>query len=333
MVGNTCVIKLDMIGRNLTWTHVLCCALMPAVALAQDKPSATAAPELPFASQIKKAVVFIQTDCRTAKGIEPKIGTGFLLFVPEPRIGADRGFQYLVTNRHVAQPGIEDSKPCEVAGYHIRLNLKAPAKDQPASVLVPLGGDSAWFFPTDDSVDLAAMPIKVDDKLCDFVAVPFNMLSDQTGDALREGDEVLFTGLFIQYMGQSRMQPIVRSGTVAMLPDEPFPTTLKKPGHVYLTEVHAFGGNSGSPMFVDVAGPRRGKFGYDFKLLGVVAGEVFETSDFHLQIVTSLNGEVSANSGISVVVPASDIKALLTRPDLQKLRDDTVAREKSEPKK
>ena len=88
---------------------LLCCSLAASSAFPQDRQPGTADP--PFTSQIKKAVVFVQTDCQTVKGRESHIGTGFLLFLPEPRIGADRGFQYLVTNRHVVQPGIEDSKP------------------------------------------------------------------------------------------------------------------------------------------------------------------------------------------------------------------------------
>jgi hypothetical protein len=228
-----------------------------------------------------------------------------------PRLGPDKGFLYLITNRHVVRPGVENETLCQVADYQLCLNLKAPDKGEIASRFVPLGGGAPWFFPPDSSVDLAALPLVLPSDVFDYEAIPFTLLSDQNGDALREGDQVLFKGLFIQYAGQTRMQPIVRSGSIAMLPDETLPTTLKKPGHVYLAEVHSFGGNSGSPMFVDVGGPRRGKFGYDFKLLGVVSGEVYETADFQLQVAATFNGQVAANSGVSMVVPASDVKASL----------------------
>ena len=307
----------------------IACWLASSLALAQTQPPSTASASAPFTTQIKKAVVFIQTDCRTPQGVESHVGTGFMLSVPDPRLPADRVFLYLITNRHVIQPGIENSKPCDVVGWYVRLNLKARANDQRGSRLVPLGDvKNLWFLPTDDSVDLAALPLVPDEKLYDFVAVPFAMLSDQKSDALTEGDAVLFTGLFIQYMGQTRMQPIVRSGSLAMLPYEALSTTLKKSGHVYLAEVHAFGGNSGSPMFVDVGGLRRGKLGYEFKLLGVVSGEVFETADFQLQVATTYKGDVSANSGISIVVPAGEIKALLESSDAQKKRDEAIAKEK-----
>jgi len=308
----------------------IACGLASSLALAQTQPPPTASVPPPFTTQIKKAVVFIQTDCRTPQGVESHVGTGFILSVRDaPRLPADWAFTYLITNRHVVQPGIEDSKPCDVVGSYVRLNLRAHANDQPGSRLVPLGDlKNLWSFPTDDSVDLAALLIALDEKLYDFMTVPFAMLSDQKSDALTEGDAVLFTGLFIQYMGQTRMQPIVRSGSLAMLPDETLLTTLKKPGHVYLAEVHAFGGNSGSPMFVDVAGLRRGKLNYEFKLLGVVSGEVYETADFQLQVATTYKGDVSANSGISTVVPAGEIKALLESSDVQKKRDEAIAREK-----
>jgi hypothetical protein len=308
-----------------------CCALLSHAALAQDKqvpPTPPTPPQPPFGSEIKKAVAFIQTECRTPKGKETYAGTGFFLIMPDSRLGTDRGFAYLITNRHVVQPGIENSTPCDIDGYSLWLNLKARSDGQVTSQRVPLLGAS-WYFPTDDSVDLAALPLSPNRDVYDSETVPLSVLADQKADALREGDEVLFAGLFIQYPGQTKMEPIVRSGSIAMLPDETMPTTLKKPGHVYLAEVHSFGGNSGSPMFVDVGGLRRGQIGYSFKLLGVVAGEVFETADFQLRVATTLNGEVTANSGISVVVPASEIKALLETPQIQKLRDEGVAAEKS----
>lgn len=113
------------------------CGLATNLALAQNQPPITAPPPLPFTAQIKKAVVFIQTECRSPQGIENVVGTGFLLLMPDPRLRDNRGFSYLITNRHVVQPGIENSKPCDVASYYIRLNLKARANGQPGSQLVP----------------------------------------------------------------------------------------------------------------------------------------------------------------------------------------------------
>ena len=56
-------------------------------------PAASAAPPtLPFTTQIKRIVVFIQTDCRVGEGVVSHVGTGFFVFVPEPRLSGDVGF-------------------------------------------------------------------------------------------------------------------------------------------------------------------------------------------------------------------------------------------------
>ena len=302
-----------------------CCVMLAASQTLAHGQSAPA----PFTAQMKKAVVFIQTDCKATPRNSSHSGTGFYVWMPEPRVGPDSGFMYLVTNRHVVEPGIEDSKPCNVVGRSVRVNLKANDSGSPSSELVPLeNGGGEWFFPSDDSVDLAVMPVNPDQNKFDFQTIPVSMFADAKSAGIVEGDAVLFAGLFIQYMGRTRIQPIVRSGSIAMIPGELIPTTLKKLGRVYFTEVHAFGGNSGSPMFVDLAGLRRGKLGYEFKLLGVVAGEVFETADFELQVNATFKGDVTANSGISVVVPVDELKTLLDSPPLQKKRDAAVAKAK-----
>ena len=303
----------------------LCCGLLAGSVFAQDQPTSPS-PPAPFITQLKKTVVFVQTECKASPRNELHSGTGFFVFVPEPRLG-DRGFTYLVTNRHVVQPGIEDSKPCDVVGRSVRLNLKPGNGQNLSSQLVPIDGGATWVFPSDESVDLAVLFVNPDAKMYDFQVISTSMFGDQKSAGFIEGDSVLFAGLFVQYVGRARIQPIVRSGSLAMIPDETLPTTLKKPGRLYFAEVHAFGGNSGSPMFVDIGGLRNGKLGYDFRLLGVVAGEVFESANFELHVNTSLKGDVAANSGISVVVPADELKTLLDSPVLKKQRDEVVTKE------
>ncbi|MBV8436027.1 MAG: hypothetical protein JOY95_00765 [Silvibacterium sp.] len=84
-------------------------------------------------------------------------------------------------------------------------------------------------------------------------------------------------------------------------------------------------------MFVDI-NKFSNKLGYDYKLLGVVSGEVFESSDLSLQVTTSYRGNVAANSDVSVVVPAEEVKAILYSSELEKLRNDAVAASLSAPK-
>ena len=109
-----------------------------------------------------------------------------------------------------------------------------------------------------------------------------------------------------------------------MLPKDLIDTTLKKPGRVYLAEAHSFGGNSGSPMFVDI-NKFQTSFGFNYKFLGVVAGYVPEDNDFTFQASPDYSGKVKANSGICIVVPAEELKRILYSQNMTKGREDFVA--------
>ena len=95
-----------------------------------------------------------------------------------------------------------------------------------------------------------------------------------------------------------------------MMPDEPLKTTTGKMGTVYLGDVHTFGGNSGSPVFVDIAGLRpNGVFQLDdYRFLGVVNGYYYEDSDFNLEVATTVKGTQHSNSGVTMIVPADFLK-------------------------
>jgi hypothetical protein len=111
-----------------------------------------------------------------------------------------------------------------------------------------------------------------------------------------------------------------------MIPNEPITTTLGHPGRLYLADLHAFSGNSGSPVLVNVAGYRNGAIafgGVGYRLLGVVSGYVIETEKLELKVTTSITGFGKANSGVATVVPADELKELLDSEDLRKLRDQS----------
>jgi hypothetical protein len=116
------------------------------------------------------------------------------------------------------------------------------------------------------------------------------------------------------------MEPIVREGVVAMIPDGDLVTTTGKRGKVYLVEVHAFHGNSGSPVFVDV---RRNNIGYDYRLLGIVSGGYSEGEEHTLVLETPLASK-PGNSGIAMVVPATELEKLINDPRVVATRDAAV---------
>jgi len=288
------------------------------------------APRPPATAEIRKTVGFLEVtyhDGSTPSGV---IGTCFFVFVPDKRLGENQGFGYLVTNRHVAQPGIESGTPHEGEEVVLRMNLVSPEGGNESAVKqIPLGGRIHWFFPSDEAVDLAVLPFAPDQKQCDYLKVPLSLIvgPDQiaSGD-IGVGDPVVFAGYFSNFPGTIRMEPIVREGVIAMLPEEKLNTTLQKEGKLFLADLHAFHGNSGSPVFVNLAGVHHGSvvLGEDFRLLGVISGYYPESASFSVPAATVLTGEVHDNSGIATIVPGEELLKLLNSPELQADRDSQV---------
>ena len=175
-------------------------------------------------------------------------GTGFVVFVPDERLGKNGGFPYFVTNRHVVEPGIEVGRPCKPLRYHFFANRVADSTNPEVHIeQIDVAPTVKWYHSNDDSIDLAITTVNFNQADYDLMTIPITMFT--SGEMIAEhniveGDPVTFTGLFIQYAGSKRLEPIVRSGSIAMLPTEPIQTTLGKPGHIYFAEAHAFGGNS-----------------------------------------------------------------------------------------
>jgi hypothetical protein len=188
---------------------------------ASPKPTApTPAKELPFTKQLRKTVAFIELVCKSGQDTFKVRGTGFFLLYPEKRLGEKMGFTYLVTNRHVAQCWDDDYHPMQVQSISVRVNLTTGS-----FATVPLkgsgNGNVNWIYPSDESSDLALFPLPFDQNKVDFLPIPVDVLAsdDAMRDEIFEGDKIVFSGFFYQFPGERRMQPIIREGILAMMPD------------------------------------------------------------------------------------------------------------------
>lgn len=301
--------------------------VVPAAGGTSDSVTAKASP---FTDQLRKTIVFLRVRfVKDGKDFEIK-GTGFFVFYPDERLGKDRGFTYLITNRHMAEPGAEEGHSYAVQQSYTRLNVKKRRQgaDEFESSEFPLvlGPGATWSFPTDPSVDLAAIPVNPEQVSADYQSVPVSLIATKEvieAQQITAGDQVVFAGYFYQFPGDKRIQPIVRQGILSMMPDERIKTTLQKPGNVYLADIHAFHGNSGSPIFVNTGGLRVGHLApSSYMLLGVVSGYYPESeTNFSIPAARVLTGEVHDNSGITAIVPGDEIKALLDIPALKQARD------------
>ena len=297
----------------------------PATPLAQTTTTTTTTAPEPIERQIRKTVTFITLVCLSGNSQFRVQGTGFIVSVADSRLPAHASFEYLVTNRHVAMCWDNQNNPMQVQSVTIRLNLKDGSSKE-----LGLAGNLRWILPPDDSVDLALSPVAIDPNVYDYLSIQDSLLATEDvikKESIAEGMKLVFSGFFYQVPGLKQIEPIVREGIVAMMPDEELVTTTGKKGNVYLGEVHAFHGNSGSPAFVDLGGARGGgfRFGVDYRMLGVVSGGYGEGEQNNLVLETPLASK-PGNSGIAIIVPASALKALLDDPQVVALRDAEVAR-------
>jgi hypothetical protein len=297
----------------------------------QPEAAVTSRPQS-FAQGFRKTVGFMRVTYLEQGHLKQIAGTCFFVYYEDSRLGKERGFGYLVTNRHMAVPGIEKGSNYTVQQISLRLNLHSPEGGKESiEGNILLGETIHWFFPTDEGVDLAVLPLSPDVKRFDYLPINLSMLAteDKIESAnIDAGDNVIFAGYFYQFGGEKKIQPIVREGVLAMMPDEEIKTTLQKRGHLYLADVHAFHGNSGSPLLVNAGGVRNsgGISPPNYLLLGVISGYYPEGEIFSVP-ATVLTGEVHDNSGIATVVPAYELKALLDSAPLQTARDTIVAKE------
>jgi hypothetical protein len=280
--------------------------------------------------QLKKTVVFIQLECQDGDTLVDVRGTGFFVGYPDERLGKDLAFGYLITNRHVAMCWDRNGHPLLVRSIAIRLNRKNGSSD---TITLSTLGNAPWVLPTDESVDLAALGFMPNSNIYDYTSIPISLFGTKDildAQGIGEGERILFTGFFYQFPGVTKVQPILREGVLAMMPDEKLRTTTGKVGSVYLGDVHVFGGNSGAPVFFNLGGLHGNRLmgGEDYRLLGVVSGMFYEDEEFNLEVTTTLRGTGRANSGICMIVPVDAIKSLLDQPALKARREAAIAQSK-----
>src|ERR1700722_13408105 len=133
MVSNTLETPMKLHATRTTVCLVLCGFAFRGIAQTQpptksptptiSTPTTAAAPQL-FSRAIKKTIAIIYTKCEG--DTQTYEGTGFFVFRADARLGENRGFAYLVTNRHVVLPHIEIGQPCKVVEQFLRVNSKTP---------------------------------------------------------------------------------------------------------------------------------------------------------------------------------------------------------------
>jgi hypothetical protein len=243
-------------------------------------------------------------------------GTAFIVGV---LMDGNIGLAHLVTARHV----VEAIEPGETV---ITMN----AKDRMSLSLRT--GNQKWFYhPTEkDCVDVAVMPFgSARFNEYDIEWIPEGMFATNQRIAdfqIGLGDELFIIGLFTRFFGRTKLTPIVRTGNIAMMPEDKVAVENFGDMEAYLAEGRSIGGLSGSPAFVrnTVKTPMQTAGGKptaisglgDSHLLGLVHGH------WRIQPPFTTSQAEAVNMGVSIIVPAKKILETLYNPELVAMRQE-----------
>lgn len=313
--------------------------------------------------QVLKTAVFLGLSDSVG---QKYLGTGYIVsvgyghghIITEEKNGVKFTTRYprmhLVTAAHVAEA-------LEGLDFYIRANKK----DGTVAVIEADHNTRWWYHPTErSSVDAALMLLSVEAVIqLDISPIPITMFVNN--DLIVEknlgiGDGVFIAGLFTKVQGKDKSIPIIRTGNVAMMPNELITFTDKEGNekliHAHLVESHSIGGLSGSPVFIRET--VRINAGVQFKkgfylntvnsptpeIPGIEHVELAGTGRFfffgstvgHWEVrVGSTNTVLEAiNMGVSPIVPAQKILEVITQPELLTLMEEVsmkqLEREKQE---
>jgi hypothetical protein len=264
--------------------------------------------------QIRKCVGFVGV--RDGKSIKYG-GTAFFIKVLEDGLT----FTYMVTAKHVAEK-------LEGSDCVIRVNNK-----DGGSHLLEASGLKWWYHPTESAtVDSAVRPFLYQGYgQLDVMTILHTVFG--TRQVIEEceigsGDEVYIAGLFTKVTETARNQPVVRTGSIAMMPDE----KIDFPGigliDAYLIEARSIGGLSGCPVFArqTVSTPLVEEIDWkpdkSKRLYGGGSAYLIGSMIGHWQIPKSFDPALSeaVNMGLSAIVPLYKILEVVNHPELAAMR-------------
>lgn len=233
-------------------------------------------------------------------------GTGFIVRRPGKVVP---WHDYVITNRH----------NIESEARFVRVNTHQ--KTEPIDIF-----EGDWACSTTD--DIAVCELPQHRMHYDYQPIPIEYLI--TKETARElsiglGDDLFMVGRFINHDGKERNIPVLRFGTIAMMPIEPL-VVDDQPQESFLIEVRTMPGFSGSPVFVHMPAEARTKdpkfrpnvkdralleqFGYLEKCLGIewcrLRGETVKTP-----MLNNATYDIQLNTGMSGCIPAWKIVEFL----------------------
>jgi hypothetical protein len=287
-------------------------------------------PKLDKYSALLRTVFFLYPTEADAIAGTNSGGTGFLVAVPSKRWPTQVQHVHGITNYHVAVFN-EEGRPSPV--------LRIARTNSPPQIvnLDP----SNWFFKP-KSCDLAVTPPLLFDRTgIAFLDMQSFFLNEAEEKQIEVGpaDDVFMIGRFVDYDGIETNSPALRFGHISIM-DAKIKQHTGFFGRSIVVDMHSRSGFSGSPVFVyrtlgsyfleSQPGSILTGAGHTLKLLGMHWGQFPESWELKDKPQQSLRHQaalitegkyVEGLSGMTCVIPASQIIDVFNAPDLVQMRE------------
>ncbi len=263
-------------------------------------------------SALSTTIVFLFASPNVGSAPVP-IGTGFVV---RYEISKEKYVPFIVTAKHVlgdfekiyARFNSQEEGKLAIIEYDLKSIKQA--------------GD--YFENCDSGVDIAVFRTPHFDTT-KYESIPRDLIAskdDFKSEDVKQTDRVIFPGLLVNFLGSSKNFPIMRDGTIALIPSEKVPISYKVGGRlidtaqelIFLNSL-SIQGLSGSPIFL-WPGPRLKNNSFNigggkYFLLGIMHG-FYPAIPREISKVETTDTKFlySDNSGVAIVFPSWRLKEI-----------------------
>ena len=278
---------------------------------------------------ITQTVVFLfALNPATASNPIP-IGTGFVVQWPLPA-DSQKFIPLIVTAKHVI-------------GDNQKVYARFSTKKGTSTTLVEydlnkLKNDNDYWEHSDEGVDIAIFRTLNFDKV-KYQAVPQNYIASKEifkNENIQETNNVKFPGLLINFLGSNQNYPILKDGSIALIPNEKVPMKynvgrkeIQTNQELIFLNAISIPGLSGSPVFL-WPGPRlKGNSfnigGGSAYLIGVMHGFYPAIPRDTIKVETSEAKVLfQENSGVAIIFPSYRILEIFAQDAFKKKMDELI---------
>ncbi len=279
-----------------------------------------------FFSAISQTIVFLFTTPNPSLGFQPA-GTAFIVGYPISTDGT-KTIPLIVTAKHVL--GDNDK-------IYARYNTQEGSKTVVVEYdLKKLKKENDFWVHQDEGVDIAVFRA-LNYKITKYQTLPLDLIAskdDFEKEDVKPADRVIFPGLLVNFMGKENNYPIIKDGTIALIPNEKVPLNYFVGKQPVTTEqelifINGFSmpGLSGAPVLL-WPGPRLINNSFNLGgtkplLLGVMHG-FYEARPRGVikEVTTGTKYFYQDNSGVAIIFPSWRLKEIFQQSAFLKRMDE-----------